>query len=269
MTASRVDLAARRPSSRRVLLPGSRVRRELGRVVVLSVAGFAVHVGGCGRSGLFGARPDGVPIGVDGGAGGTGNVGGSNNVDGGFGAAGGRGAGGSGGRGGGSGGAAGGLARDGGRDLLATDGGPGDADAGDGRGGFDGSPADGGVDAGGDISGSDGGSIDGGSQCDPVRQNCGTGLRCDLIVDSGQLVFGCVRDGGGHGGQDAICTMTGQECMKGATCLQDTDRFGNPIGPPRCTVFCNSAADCPPQDRCIVTGVIGTTSSITVGLCLP
>src|SRR5579862_6994156 len=97
--------------------------------------------------------------------------------------------------------------------------------------------------------GGSGGSSGVGDACNPVSQNCGPGLRCDL-PDSGPLAFECIIDVGGSGTEGQICRESGQDCAKGATCIQGVDRAGTPIGPARCFVFCNRRADCPQGDRC-------------------
>jgi hypothetical protein len=122
-------------------------------------------------------------------------------------------------------------------------------------------------------SGGTGGSGTGGStdagiyECDPVAQDCAAGLRCDL-PDNGHFVFRCLPDKGGQAGQNQVC-QDSTDCIKGASCLQDSDRFGNPIGSALCTVFCYVNADCPRGNHCLGTGIVGSGGDLTFGLCLP
>jgi hypothetical protein len=132
-----------------------------------------------------------------------------------------------------------------------------------------GSFGDGGLGSGGSATGGADGSPDSWPyECDPVRQNCASGFRCDLS-SQGQLVFRCLPDQGGQSGQNTICKKT-VDCIKGAACLQDTDRFGNPIGPAYCTVFCYLDSDCPAGNFCLDTGIVGSDGGdLTFGICLP
>jgi len=145
--------------------------------------------------------------------------------------------------------------------------------------GFDGGPdasfdggSTGGVGTGGFDGGASGGTggtpTDAGIyECDPVKQDCGFGRRCDL-PETGEFVFRCLPDQGGLGGQNQKC-QTSADCIKGASCLQDTDRFGNPIGAALCTVFCYEDQDCPIGNHCLSTGIIGDSGDLSFGLCLP
>jgi hypothetical protein len=128
-----------------------------------------------------------------------------------------------------------------------------------GLGGMIGSGGTDGLDAGGDA---------GLYECDPVLQTCQPGLRCDL-PDGGDFVFRCIPDLGGQGQQNDVCTDGSADCARGSTCLQDTDRFGNPIGPARCTFYCYLDTDCPTGNHCLATGITGPTGDITFGICLP
>jgi len=156
--------------------------------------------------------------------------------------------------------------RDGGGLTGGTGGGI--ATGGTGATGSGGSPTGGFGGTGGDGSGGTGGSKDAGIyECDPVAQDCAPGLRCDL-PDNGQFVFRCLPDAGGKQGQNQVCEDS-TDCIVGASCLQDSDRFGNPIGKALCTVFCYVNADCPAGNHCLGTGIIGADGELTFGLCLP
>ncbi|HEV3188968.1 MAG TPA: hypothetical protein VGY54_00655 [Polyangiaceae bacterium] len=112
-----------------------------------------------------------------------------------------------------------------------------------------GSSGSGGASGAGGSQGGSGGSISVGNACNPVAQNCGPGLRCDL-PDSGPLMFQCIMDGGATGSEGQICRELSQDCAKGSTCIQIVNRSGRSIGSPHCFVFCNADADCPKGDRC-------------------
>jgi hypothetical protein len=147
--------------------------------------------------------------------------------------------------------------------------------AGSGAGGHAGSSGQGGsagIGAGGS-QGGEGGSSGIGAACNPVAQNCGAGLRCDL-PSSGPLAFECVMDVGGSGTEGQICSESGQDCAKGATCVQTVNRAGMPIGPARCFVFCNSRADCPSGNRCVSAQLMPDAAgngagNIRTGICAP
>jgi hypothetical protein len=136
-----------------------------------------------------------------------------------------------------------------------------------------GSPGTGAAGSAGGSPGGAGGSSGVGNACNPVAQNCGPGLRCDL-PDSGPLAFECVMDVGGSGAEGQICREAGQDCAKGATCIQTVDGAGTPIGPARCFVFCNSRADCPRADRCVDARLMPDVTTngagnIRTGICAP
>ena len=107
------------------------------------------------------------------------------------------------------------------------------------------------------------------SACDPVAQQCAAGLRCDLS-SMGPLAFMCVPDGGGSGGEGQFCQDSSQDCVKATTCLQPTNRRGNPIGPSRCFAYCNTAADCSNGTGCAPVDVLTDGGGgVRVGICTP
>jgi hypothetical protein len=113
---------------------------------------------------------------------------------------------------------------------------------------------------------------DGGTKtCDLVLQNeCPMGERCDIAVSaSGTLGVSCVPDRGGKGTHRAMCGNGPRDCRPGATCLQDVDRDGNPIGTPRCNDFCHVDGDCPPGSACIQTTLFDQGQRLLVGICWP
>jgi hypothetical protein len=145
-------------------------------------------------------------------------------------------------------------------------------EAGGGDGGQAGSLGQGGsseTGAAGSSQGGSGGSVSGGSVCDPVAQNCGPGLRCDL-PDMALLAFQCIVDGDGTGGEGQSCQDSSHDCAKGSTCIQPVRRgSGRPIGPAMCFVFCNTDPDCPSGSVCSDPLVFNQAngSSIRAGIC--
>jgi hypothetical protein len=145
-------------------------------------------------------------------------------------------------------------------------------EAGGGEGGQAGSLGQGGssgTGAAGSSQGGSGGTVSIGSVCDPVAQNCGPGLRCDL-PDMALLAFQCIVDAGGTGGEAQTCQVSSQDCAKGSTCIQPVRRgSGIPIGPAMCFVFCNADADCPSGSVCSDPLVFNQAngSSIRAGIC--
>jgi hypothetical protein len=117
-------------------------------------------------------------------------------------------------------------------------------EGGSGGGGHAGSVGQGGSSGSGGASG-----VSVGNACNPVAQNCGPGLRCDL-PDSGPLMFQCIMDAGATGSEGQICRELSQDCAKGSTCIQIVSRSGRPIGSPHCFVFCNTDTDCQNGNMC-------------------
>jgi hypothetical protein len=123
--------------------------------------------------------------------------------------------------------------------------------------------------AAGSSQGGSGGSISIGSVCDPVAQNCGPGLRCDLPLTA-PLAFQCIIDAGGTGAEGQTCQDSSQDCAKGSTCIQPVSRrSGRAIGPATCFVFCDADIDCPSGAACSDPLIFNDAngSNIRTGIC--
>jgi hypothetical protein len=106
--------------------------------------------------------------------------------------------------------------------------------------------------------------------CDLVRQDCPAGQRCDIdLSPEGMLAIICVRDLGGTGLNGTPCQNGPTHCHPGSACIQDVDRFGNPVGTPHCDDFCNADGDCPADSVCVTNTLFGNGQRLAVNVCWP
>jgi hypothetical protein len=95
------------------------------------------------------------------------------------------------------------------------------------------------------------------ASCDPVSQNCGSGMKCTLSAGSaGAFIPTCVADGTVAEGGACTGTSTGDNCAHGSLCIGAV-----------CTRFCTSGMDsqCTAQSGGLCDLVItGSTPTTTV-----